>query len=110
VEVKISTDMSASIYRCVRSVLTPAAELGRALNITPNTISRWGTGGYKPSIADLQALANFFGIPISQMIPQTELSAQLGALLSAAKGLEAAELHELIRYALFKRARTSSRE
>jgi transcriptional regulator with XRE-family HTH domain len=85
------------------------AELGRALKIPANTISRWETGVYKPSIEDLDMLANFFGVPIALMFPEGQPSPKMKMLWSAMEGLEEADIDELISYALFKRAMTASR-
>jgi transcriptional regulator with XRE-family HTH domain len=84
------------------------ADLGRSINTPANTISRWETGTYKPSISDLEVLAHFFGVPVAHMLPQPELPPQMSALLSAMDGLDAADIQELIRYALFKRATAAS--
>ena len=35
------------------------------MKTTANTISRWETATYKPSISDLERLAQFFGVPIT---------------------------------------------
>ena len=78
-----------------------AAEIGT----TPNTISRWETATYKPSISDLETLANFFGAPISVFFPGMAADVKVQALLSATRGLNEAELDELTKYALFRRAR-----
>ena len=78
-----------------------AAEIGT----TPNTISRWETATYKPSVSDLEALANFFGTPISVFFPGMETDVKAQALLSATRGLNEDELDELTKYALFRRAR-----
>ena len=40
-------------------------ELAQAVKTTANTISRWETATYKPSISDLERLAQFFGVPIT---------------------------------------------
>lgn len=44
--------------------------LAGKLQIATNTISRWETGTYRPSIEDLEMLARFFGISISEFFPQ----------------------------------------
>jgi transcriptional regulator with XRE-family HTH domain len=75
------------------------------LNTTANTISRWETATYKPSVEDLEKLARFFGVPISVFFPQIEPSAPVQALLSATGNLGKGDLAELTRYALFRRAR-----
>ena len=36
-------------------------ELARGVKTTANTVSRWETATYKPSISDLEGLARFFG-------------------------------------------------
>ena len=84
------------------------AALGKATHTSPNTISRWETGTYKLSISDLESIAHLFGVPIARMFPVAELSSQMNALLSAAEGLKEADIQELTRYALFKRATTLS--
>jgi hypothetical protein len=61
-----------------------------------------------PSIADLEVLAHFFGIPISHMFPQAEFSSRMSALLSAMNGLEETDIQEVIRYALFRRVTAAS--
>jgi hypothetical protein len=61
-----------------------------------------------PSIADLEVLADIFGIPISPMFPQAEFSSRMRALLSAMNGLEETDIQEVIRYALFRRATAAS--
>ena len=79
------------------------------LNTTANTISRWETAIYKPSVADLEKLARFFGVPISVFFPQIEPSAQVKALLSATGDLGKDDLEELTRYAQFRKARREMR-
>lgn len=80
------------------------AELAQAVNTTKNTISRWESGILKPTLGSVAALARFFGIPVSQMLPQTGLTKPLTALLSAVEGLNEEDIEEMTRYALFKRA------
>jgi transcriptional regulator with XRE-family HTH domain len=80
------------------------AELARALNTTPHTISRWETGIHKPSLPDLESLARFFGIPIERMFPQVDISSQMRVLMNAAAALDETGLQEVIRYAHFQLA------
>ena len=80
------------------------------LNTTANTISRWETATYKPSVEDLEKLARFFGVPISVFFPQIEPSAGVTALLSATGDLTNDDLEELTRYALFRKARREVRK
>ena len=80
-------------------------ELASRVGTTPNTISRWETAQYKPSVADLEKLANFFGVPITSLLPSIEASAMVEALLSATGDLDDEEMEELTNWALFRKAR-----
>ncbi|MDR3699341.1 MAG: helix-turn-helix transcriptional regulator [Candidatus Sulfopaludibacter sp.] len=61
-------------------------ELAQAVETTANTVSRWETATYKPSISDLERLARFFGTPIATFFPQPEPRSRTNALLSATAG------------------------
>jgi transcriptional regulator with XRE-family HTH domain len=82
-------------------------ELAEAIGTTANTISRWETASYRPSISDLEKLADFFKVPISAFLPVIQPSTQLDDLLAAARGLGKEDLEEVTLYALFRRARQS---
>jgi transcriptional regulator with XRE-family HTH domain len=81
--------------------------LAKALGIAANTISRWETATYRPSLEDLDKLARFFGVSILQFFPPEEAPAndQITALLRTARQLKPEDLEELRRYAEFRRAR-----
>ncbi len=79
--------------------------LAEAMNTTPNTISRWETATYKPSIEDLEKLARYFGTTIGVFFPNIDPGARVQALLSATGDLDDDDLDELTRYAQFRRAR-----
>jgi len=79
--------------------------LAEAMGTTPNTISRWETATYKPSIGELEKLARFFGTSISVFFPNIEPATRIQALLSATGDLDDEDLDELTRYAQFRRAR-----
>jgi transcriptional regulator with XRE-family HTH domain len=82
--------------------------MARALGVAPNTISRWETGTYRPSVEDLDKLARFFGVSILEFFPPDEARSddRLAALLRAAKQLTPEDLEELRHYAEFRRARS----
>ena len=84
------------------------AELGRAIHVPANSISRWETGIYRPSLIDLESLAKFFGVPIRELFPGQSATARQEALLSASNGLDESEMDDLVRYALFRRVTSSS--
>jgi transcriptional regulator with XRE-family HTH domain len=82
--------------------------LAKELEVAPNTISRWETGVYCPSIGDLEKLARFFGVSIKSFFPADGMESvdnDLLSLLRAAKHLNPDDLEELIKYAEFRRAR-----
>src|SRR5438034_6351929 len=78
-------------------------KLASEMKTTPNTISRWETAAYKPSAADLDRMARFFGVSISVFFPQFE-NAKVNALLSATGDLSEKDMDDLIRYAQFRKA------
>lgn len=80
-------------------------KLAAAIGTTANTVSRWETGAYKPSVADLEKISRHFGVPITIFFPQIDTDAKLQALLSATGGLDEEEMDEVVRYAEYRRAR-----
>lgn len=81
--------------------------LAEALKTTPNTVSRWETATYKPSIEDLEKIARYFGVSIAVFFPNIEPGDRLQALMSATGDLDDDDLDEVTRYALFRKARKS---
>lgn len=80
-------------------------ELARAMKTTANTISRWETATYKPSVSDLERLARFFGVPLTFFFPQLPPTSRMNGLLSATGDLNDDDLAEVTLYARFRRAR-----
>lgn len=83
------------------------ATLADLMEVSSNTISRWETATYKPTVADLDKIARVFEIALGALLPadyQTD-SARQEALLSATGDLPQADIDELARYAEFIRAR-----
>lgn len=83
-------------------------ELAKELKIAANTISRWETATYRPTIEDLERLARFFEVSILEFFPpeETPSNNQITALLRAAKQLSPDDLEELRNYAEFRKARS----
>lgn len=83
--------------------------LAAHLKVAPNTISRWETGTYRPSLKDLERISRFFGVPMMSFFPEDmiddEEDENLKALLRTARQLHPADLEELRKYAEFRRAR-----
>jgi len=82
--------------------------LAKALKVAPNTVSRWETGTYKPTIEDLDRLARFFGKSILEFFPsenvRTDRDEKIDAVLRATKQLSDDDVEELRRFAEFRRA------
>jgi transcriptional regulator with XRE-family HTH domain len=83
--------------------------LATHLKVSPNTISRWETGTYRPSLKDIERISRFFGVSIMSFLPDEmigdEEDENLKALLRTARQLHPADLEELRKYAEFRRAR-----
>ena len=83
--------------------------LANRLKVAPNTISRWETGTYRPSVKDLEKISRFFGVSIISFFPDEMVDEDedenLKALLRTARQLHPADLEELRKYAEFRRAR-----
>src|ERR1043166_7040066 len=84
--------------------------LATHLKVATNTISRWETGTYRPSVKDMERISRFFGVSIISFFPSDMLDAEedesLKALLRTARQLHPADLEELRKYAEFRRARS----
>jgi transcriptional regulator with XRE-family HTH domain len=79
-------------------------ELAQAVKTTANTISRWETATYKPSISDLEMLAQFFGVPITIFFPQAQPKSRANTVLSVTADLDDDDLEEVMLYAQFRKA------
>ena len=83
--------------------------LAHNLGVAPNTISRWETGTYRPSVIDLEKISRFFGVSINSFFPSQMVNddedENLKALLRTARQLHPADVEELRKYAEFRRAR-----
>lgn len=83
--------------------------LATRLKVAPNTISRWETGTYRPSLKDVERISRFFGVSIISFLPSElideEEDESLKALLRTARQLHPADVEELRKYAEFRRAR-----
>ena len=80
--------------------------LAAKLEVASNTVSRWETGTYKPTPKDLDALARFFSVSITEFFPDLAPDDErVTALTSATGGLDKEDFDEVIRYAEFRKAR-----
>lgn len=106
------------IGETIRALRKQAAEgeglsqeaLAKAVQVAPNTVSRWETATYHPDLDDLDRLARFFNVSILHFFPpeQTDKikNENVLALLRVAKDLDPYDLEELKRYAEWRRARS----
>lgn len=78
--------------------------LAEALKVSPNTVSRWETATYKPGLKDLDALATYFAVSISDFFPNPQVDTKVEALLRAAKELPTEDVEVLRQFAELKRA------
>jgi transcriptional regulator with XRE-family HTH domain len=82
-------------------------ELAKAMEKSTNTVSRWETATYKPTIEDLDKLARFFKVSILEFFPTEtkQTDDRIMPLLRAAENLTDDDLQELQQYAEFRKAR-----
>lgn len=82
--------------------------VANAIGVTTNTISRWETATYHPTLDDLDRLARFFGVSILEFLPKEKAEAndKVAALLRTAKQLTKDDLEELKRFAEYRHARS----
>ncbi len=45
------------------------AQLAKELKVVPNTISRWETGEYEPSLDQVWIIGRYFGVSITEFFP-----------------------------------------
>lgn len=82
-------------------------QLAQRVGAAPNTISRWETATYKPSLDDLERLSRAFKhVTIVDFLPEELVPPDVGvgALLRSAKALHKEDVAALRRYADFLRA------
>jgi transcriptional regulator with XRE-family HTH domain len=83
--------------------------LGKLMGVATNTISRWETGTYEPTLDDLEKLSRVLGVSILEFFPRVNQENDRGqrveALLRAAQGLKDSDLDELRLWAEYRRAR-----
>jgi transcriptional regulator with XRE-family HTH domain len=82
--------------------------LAEKIGVAPNTVSRWETAVYNPTLVDLEKVARFFGRSVLEFLPSDDPSEdeEITALLRTAKELDPHDLHELRRYAEYRKARS----
>ena len=86
----------------------PQDALAREVKVAANTISRWETCTYRPSLEDLERLARFFEVSITTFFPPETQGIEDEnwlSLLRTAKQLHPDDLEELRKYAEFRKAR-----
>jgi transcriptional regulator with XRE-family HTH domain len=83
--------------------------LAKLVDVATNTISRWETGTYEPTLDDLEKLSRVLGISILEFFPkvsrENDRGQKVDALLRATEGLHESDLDELRSWAEFRRAR-----
>lgn len=102
------SDIYEHIGQKIRELRGPMSQeaLARNLGLSPNTISRWETGTYKPTPGDLDSLARFFKVSITVFFPDLKPEEnRVAALASATGGLADHEFDEVLKFAEFRRAR-----
>jgi len=88
-------------------------QLAAKVNVGTNTISRWETGTYEPTLDDLEKLSRALNASILDFFPRHDKSdaknQKVVALLRAANQLDESDVDELRRWAEFRTARHTYR-
>jgi transcriptional regulator with XRE-family HTH domain len=77
--------------------------LAQEIGTNSNTVSRWETAVYKPTMDDLEKLATFFRVPMTFLLPQPGADPRVVAILSAIHDMADGDIEEVIRFAQFRR-------
>lgn len=82
-------------------------DLAKRVGTTGNTISRWETGTYRPTIDDIERLSRALNVSILEFFPadDAEEPEALSALRRTARFLDQTDLEELRSYAEYRKAR-----
>lgn len=107
----ISTHIAQKIRELREACRISQTDLAGMLGVTPNTVSRWESGTYKPKIEDLERIARAFDKPIWALLPGDAgpRNEAQQILLSKTGDLPPEDIDELVRYADFVRARQSTK-
>lgn len=111
-----SESMREYVARRIRELRTGYGKTGlsqealaKLVGVATNTISRWETATYEPTLDDLEKLSRMLGVSILEFFPkvgrENERAQKVDALLRAAEGLHVSDLDELRSWAEFRRAR-----
>jgi transcriptional regulator with XRE-family HTH domain len=81
--------------------------LAAELETSANTISRWETATYKPSVEELDRLAKFFNVPITTFFirPEKSKDQRLDRLAPLVNKLAQQDFADLVGFAEFRIAR-----
>lgn len=85
-------------------------QLAQMVGVSTNTISRWETGTYEPTLNDLEVVSRKLGVRVLDLFPGVDQKCPkdetVDALLRTAQELDESDIDELRRYAEFRRARS----
>src|SRR6266852_5509508 len=104
-----SESMGDYVARRIRELRTQYGKTGlsqealaKLVGVATNTISRWETATYEPTLDDLEKLSRVLGVSILEFFPspdtqeeKQEKDKQVDALLRTARGLQQSDLNEL---------------
>lgn len=83
------------------------AQLAARMKTAANTISRWETGTYKPTVEDLEQLSRVFEVSILKFFPEGDsesLEEKVHSLARAAQGLDEQDITEVGKFIEFRKA------
>lgn len=84
-------------------------QVANKIGVAANTVSRWETSTYRPTLDDLEKLSRILKISILQLLPEEETPSDrsINALLRSASALDKNDVRELQNYAEYLRVRNA---
>lgn len=74
------------------------SQLARKVGVKPNTVSRWESGEYRPTMLDAQAIARFFDVPVSMLFFESEDQSLTGKITMGLRGLPEKDQLDMLTY------------
>lgn len=72
------------------------AQLARELGVKQNTISRWESGSFRPTMLDAQAIAQFFNVPVGSLYLDDEDRSLTGRVKTVLQELSERDNFEML--------------
>lgn len=86
------------------------AQLARGVGVMPNTVSRWESGEYRPTMLDAQLIARFLGVSVGALFDEDGNRDLKEKIVDGLHDLSEGDLSELLTYIQIRGAFNRRRE